>query len=103
MLNGWTKGIPREHDLILGEESLHFWVSNTNLSCTACEELVRHTRIRVLLLDKGGYTEALGSLQRRGTSIAPDTDDHLWLEGANNISSRDQSTDEVTQDTDITP
>ena len=79
MLYGRAKRVACEDDLILWEEALHIGVGDTDAVSTASEELIRHTSIRVLLLDEGGDAKTLRSLEGRSTSIAPDTDDDLRL------------------------
>ena len=79
MLYGRAKRVAREDDLILWEESIHIGVGDTDAVSSTSEELIRHSSIRVLLLNEGRDAKTLGSLEGRSTSIAPDTDDDLRL------------------------
>ena len=101
MLDHGTDGITRQYDLILWEEALHIGIGDTDARSTTCEEFIRNACVGVLLLDECRDAKALCGLERRCTRIAPYPDDDLGLEVSDNISRRDQCTQEVSDDPDI--
>ena len=103
LLDGGANRVARQDDLILGEEALHLGIGDADLRRPPREELIRHARIGVLLLDERRDAEALSGLERRGTGIAPHADDDLGLELTDEVAGRDERTEEVLEHAEVSP
>ena len=84
LLNVSTDRIAGKDQLVGRKETLHALVGHTDAVCTPRESLVGESCIGVLLLQKCGVAHTLGHAERWLAGKAPDTDNNIGLETAQN-------------------
>ena len=79
-----TQRIARHNDAVGTEETLHIVIRHTYTASLAREYLVRHTCVRVLLLNNRRHSHTLRRPQHRRAGIATKADNHICRKVADN-------------------
>ena len=92
-----------EQDTIGGEEALHLVVGHADALRALRQELVGHTRIRVLFLQQSGDTHFAAHVQGGAAGISAHSDRHLRLKFLNDALCLSLRAPQTNQDAEVAP